>query len=119
MSNVIYLSAKEAANLITDDSFIASGGFVGSGVPEEILCEIENKFLKEGSPKNIGLIYSAGQGDGKDKGLNHLGHEGLVTNIIGGHWGLSPKLGVLANENKLKGYNFRTLIDTITSRLPD
>ena len=105
MESVIYLSAKEAANLITNDSFIASGGFVGTGVPEEILLEIENKFLKEGSPKNIGLIYSAGQGDGKDKGLNHLGHEGLVTNIIGGHWGLSPKLGVLANENKLKGYN--------------
>ena len=105
MGNVVFMSAVEAIKLIADDSLIASGGFVGTGVPEEILCEIEKNFLETGSPKNIGLIYSAGQGDGKEKGLNHLGHEGLVTNIIGGHWGLTPKLGILANENKLKGYN--------------
>ncbi len=105
MSNTSFTSAKEVAKLITDNSMVATGGFVGTGVPEEIHLEIENRFLEVGSPKNLGLIYAAGQGDGKDKGLNHLAHEGLVTKVIGGHWGLAPKLGKLANENKLKGYN--------------
>jgi len=100
-----FITGREAAEMIESNSMIATGGFVGIGVPEEIHKKIEQRFLATGEPNNLGLIYSAGQGDGKDKGLNHLGHEGLITKVIGGHWGLVPKLGKLANENKLKGYN--------------
>ena len=100
-----FITGREAACMINDNAMVGTGGFVGIGVPEEILKNIENRFLETGSPKNLGLIYAAGQGDGKEKGLNHLGHEGLVSNVIGGHWGLVPKLGKLANNNKLTGYN--------------
>ncbi len=99
------MSAYEAVSLIKDNDMLTTGGFVGNMHPEALTKALEEKFIQEGNPKNIKLIYAAGQGDGKDRGLNHLGHEGLVSLVIGGHWGLAPKIGKLANENKIKGYN--------------
>lgn len=45
------------------------------------------------------------KGDRKSKGLNHFGHEGLVKRVIGGHWGLAPKLQQLSLDGKIEGYN--------------
>jgi propionate CoA-transferase len=99
------VTAAEAAALIKDGSTVATGGFVGNGFAEEIAIAVENHFLETGRPANLTLMYAAGQGDGKTKGLNHLGHEGLVTRVIGGHWGLVPRLQRLAVENKIIAYN--------------
>lgn len=101
-----FLSAKEAVKLITSESTIATGGFVGNAVPEELEIAIEERFLETNEPKNLTLVYAAGQGDGKTRGLNHFGHEGLIKRVIGGHWGLVPKVQKLALENKIEAYNF-------------
>lgn len=105
MERVEFISAKEAAYLLEGDNIVANGGFVGIGVAEEILCELEKRYNDTGHPRGLSLIYTAGQGDGDTKGLNHFGQEGMVERVVGGHWGLAPSLGKLANEEKLKGYN--------------
>ena len=100
------LTAREAIEkYVPDGSMVAFGGFVGAMHAEEITSEMEKMFLETGHPKDLSVIYAAGQGDSKDRGMNHLGHAGMTAKIIGGHWGLAPKLGALANANEAAGYN--------------
>jgi propionate CoA-transferase len=99
------ISAAEAVARIRDGDTIATGGFVGVGFAENIAVALEERFLATARPRGLTLIYAAGQGDGKDRGLNHFGHEGLLKRIIGGHWSLAPKLQQLAISGKAEAYN--------------
>jgi len=100
------VSAEDAVRIIRDGNTIATGGFVGAGFAEEVAIALKEHFLRTGSPGNLTIVYAAGQGDGKEKGLNHLAHEGLAGRVIGGHIGLAPKLQKLIRDNKIIAYNF-------------
>lgn len=101
------ITAREAAKLIPDGCVLASDGFLGIMVAEEIYTEIDKRIQEEGAPKGLTLFHISGQGDSATSfGLNHFSADGVVKRVIGGHWNIIPDLRDKISANKIEGFNF-------------
>ncbi len=105
MSKVV--TREQAAALIKDGATVALSGS-GGGVMEPyfFLEGLEKRFLEEGSPRGITLYHASGVGNKKEAGITRFAHSGMVKRVIGGHWGWSPEMQAMANNNEIEAYNF-------------
>jgi propionate CoA-transferase len=99
------VSIDEAMRVIRDGDTVSIDGFIGGLAPEELLTGLERRFLDTGEPKDLTLVFAAGIGDSRGKGIDRLAHAGMLKRVIAGHWGLVPKLQRLALEGKIQAYN--------------
>ena len=99
------ISAAEAAGLIRDGWTVASAGFVGCGHAEAVTAALERRFVAEGAPRDLTLVYSAGQGDRATRGVNHFGLPGMTSCVVGGHWRSAPRLSDLALAEQCAAFN--------------
>jgi propionate CoA-transferase len=100
------VNAAEAASMVKSGWTITTGGFGSCGHPEVLTSALRERFLNTGSPRNLKLMFAAGQGDKQDQGLNKLACKGLLDTIIGGYWALTPKLGQMVEQESVKAYNW-------------
>lgn len=98
-----FVTPEEAAASIADDTTICTIGMTLVSASESNLKAIEKRFLETGHPRGLTLLHSCGQSD-RARGIQHLAHEGLVTRIIGSHWGLQPRWMDMIANNKVIAY---------------
>lgn len=100
-----FASAQQVAESVADGATLAIVG-AGGGLlePDALLAAIERRFLATGHPRHLTLLHSQGLGDGHEKGLNRLAHEGLVRRVIGAHWAWSPRMQALAAKERIEAY---------------
>lgn len=100
-----FTDLKTALSVVKDGDVVVTSGFVGCANPEALEKALEDRFLESQSPKNLTLMYVAGQGDGKDKSVNHFAHKTLLDKVVAGHFNKAPKLMEMMANNEVKGYN--------------
>jgi propionate CoA-transferase len=99
------ITEAQAAAMVQSGWTVASAGFVGAGHAEAITSALERRFLETGLPRDLTLVYSAGQGDRATRGVNHFGNPGMTRCVVGGHWRSATRLGQLALDEQCEGYN--------------
>ena len=101
---MLIIDAHEAARQVRDGMTVAASGFGGCCHPEALSAAVEERFLSEGKPRDLTLLFAASTGDRKTRGMGHFGHEGLVRRVIAGGWRGTPRLGQLALEDKIEAH---------------
>jgi propionate CoA-transferase len=99
------IPVDDAVSVLQDGDVLAISGYGGHGMPEQLLVALEKRFVDTATPNGLTLMHATGQGDAKDKGLNLLAHEGLLRRVIGGYYGLTPKIAQLVQDNKVQAWN--------------
>ncbi|EJK81548.1 acyl CoA:acetate/3-ketoacid CoA transferase [Rhizobium sp. AP16] len=98
------ITSNEAAALLKDGMTVAASAFGGCCHPEAISAAVEERYLAEGTPRDLTLLFAASAGDRKTRGMGHFGYEGLVKRVIAGGWRGTPRLGELALAEKIDAY---------------
>ncbi|EFJ5051935.1 acyl CoA:acetate/3-ketoacid CoA transferase [Escherichia coli] len=111
------LSAQEAVNYIPDEATLCVLG-AGGGILEAttLITALADKYKHTQTPRNLSIISPTGLGDRADRGISPLAQEGLVKWALCGHWGQSPRISELAEQNKIIAYNYPQGVLTQTLR---
>jgi len=106
MQDKSIISAQGAARLVQDGWTLTTGGFGSCGHPDVLTRALAARFEQEAAPRDLTLVFAAGQGDKAERGLNCLARDGLLKRAIGGYWALTPSLGRMAGDGRLAAYNW-------------
>ena len=118
-----FAEAAAAVGSIPDGATLGATGFRWGGASELLLRTLGERFRATGHPRDLTLVFSSASGDNVANGLEHLAQPGLLRRVVGGFWGVTPKLAALAEQGAIEAYNFpqgqiARLYGAIASGLP-
>ena len=101
-----FLDADEAVKLILDGQTVGTSGFRFAASPEELFQSLGRRYQQEGHPRDLSLVFASAQGDSsRTSGLDHLAQPGMLRRVIGGFFGVTPKLNAMVISNVVAAYN--------------
>jgi propionate CoA-transferase len=101
------VSSAEAAQLIPDGATVAVCGCLSVLEPDAVLQGIEDRFLKEGHPRNLTVIHPVMVGGAKGTGINRFAHDSLMRRVIGGSFSIFSDYEITAmiKQDRVEAYN--------------
>lgn len=100
------LGIHEVANFIPDGATVFVGGS-GGGIqePTNLLRALGGHIEGGRNPRSLTVWHCSGLGDKNGGGLALLKAPGKLRRVVGGHWGMSPEIAELAENNEIEAYN--------------
>lgn len=83
MKKVEIISAEQAASLVRDGDTLAICGCENVLAPDTLLRALGERFLCEGSPRDLTEVHPIIVGMGPERGLEHLAQPGMIRRAIG------------------------------------
>ena len=100
------IDAADVARLIPNGATLYCTGMGLAGFAEEVAKAVSAAFESTGHPRDLTLYHATGVGNGRDRGVHHFAHEGLLKRIVGGHFGVGgPRLMKLVMDGRIEAYN--------------
>ena len=109
----VFVSAGEAADKVRDGATVVLSGNTYRLVAESVLAALETRFLAEGRPRDLQVIYPimgerarAGSG-GRGTGVNRLARPGLMRRVVAGSFSrdAEKELNTLVSRDAVEAYN--------------
>jgi propionate CoA-transferase len=102
------IDAAQVVQGIPDGAVVAIPGNASILVVDHLLAAIEERFLREGHPRNLTAYLPCTASLGPGTGLDRLAHKGLLKRIIAGSYPIyqgSPIVEMVA-QGVVEAYNF-------------
>ena len=91
MRTVRVLSAREAAELVSDGAVVTVSSSSGLGCPDSVLRGIGERFAETASPRDLTTLHPIAAGDMYGiKGIDHIARPGLLSKVIAGSYPSGP-----------------------------
>jgi propionate CoA-transferase len=118
------ITADDVGPLIPDGASVLLGGLAMMGMAETVLHGLERHFLATGHPRQLTTWACGAIGNGRDGGMAHLAHPGMVRRMVAGHFGQTgAAMMARVQSGEVEAYNFpqgslASLVRHVASRSP-
>jgi propionate CoA-transferase len=109
------VSIQEAVGVLRDgDTLLIGGSGGGHAVPEALIVGLQERFKRDGHPRQITLLHPVGLGDMDTQGVSRLADPVLLKRIVTGALVNTPPIQVMAMQDQVEAY---TLPQGVLSQL--